>query len=169
MENPVQERPGEWQQVTYLKASKTFRERLLSLDVMRGITIIGMIIVNTPGSWNHVYPPLHHAKWNGLTPTDLVFPFFLFMVGIAITLALGKRKEKGADPKVLVTKIVKRSAIIFMLGIFLALFTGFDFANIRIPGVLQRIALVYLFCSLIFLKISWKGIAWLSIFMLVGY
>lgn len=169
MENPVQEKLHERQQVTYLKESKTFKERLLSLDVMRGITIIGMIIVNTPGSWSYIYPPLRHAEWHGLTPTDMVFPFFLFMVGIAITLSLEKRKKKGADHKALITKIIKRSVIIFLLGIFLALFPAFDFANIRIPGVLQRIAVVYLFCSLIFLKMSWKGMAWLSILLLMSY
>lgn len=150
-------------------APKPFRERLLSLDVMRGITIAGMIVVNTPGSWEHVYPPLHHAEWNGMTPTDLVFPFFLFMVGIAITLALQKRKGTGSDKKALIWKIVKRSLIIFLLGILLALIPRFDFANLRIPGVLQRIAVVYLFCSLVFLYTSRRGMIVLSVLLLLGY
>ena len=107
---------------TYIKESKTPSQRLLSLDVLRGITIAGMIVVNTPGSHDNVYPPLHHAPWHGLTPTDLVFPFFLFMVGISITLALGKRMEQGIAPQGVVGKILKRSLIIFGLGIFLALF-----------------------------------------------
>ncbi|MGB3778460.1 MAG: DUF5009 domain-containing protein [Tunicatimonas sp.] len=154
---------------THLKASKTPSQRLLSLDVLRGITIVGMIVVNTPGSWGNVYSPLLHAEWNGLTPTDLVFPFFLFMVGISITLALGKRKELGVPQSGLIIKIVKRALIIYALGIFLTLFPKFDFANLRYVGVLPRIAIVYLVCSLLFLQLSWRSIAWLSALILVGY
>ena len=169
MENAVKAKSGTDGQVTYLKEDKTFRERLLSLDVMRGITIMGMIIVNTPGSWQYLYPPLEHAEWNGLTPTDLVFPFFLFMIGISITLALSRRKEKGADRRALVIKILKRTAILLLLSFFLKVFPSLNFTNIRIPGVLPRIAVVYLVCSLIFLQTSWKGIARLSVIFLVGY
>lgn len=154
---------------THLKESRTTSQRLLSLDVLRGITIAGMIVVNTPGTGNHVYPPLRHAEWHGLTPTDLVFPFFLFMVGISITLALGKRVERGLSGRKVVGKVLKRSAIIYALGLFLALFPDFDFANLRLVGVLPRIALVYLACSLLFLRLSWRGIAWLSAALLVGY
>ena len=154
---------------THLKASETPTQRLLSLDVLRGITIVGMIVVNTPGSWGNVYAPLLHAEWNGLTPTDLVFPFFLFMVGISITLALGKRKERGVPRSGLVAKIVKRALIIYALGIFLTLFPKFDFANLRYVGVLPRIAIVYLVCSLLFLRLSGRSIAWLSALILVGY
>nr|WKN37894.1 DUF5009 domain-containing protein [Tunicatimonas sp. TK19036] len=154
---------------THIKESRTPSKRLLSLDVLRGITIAGMIIVNTPGSWSHIYPPLHHAEWHGLTPTDLVFPFFLFMVGISITLALGKRVEQGTPSSGVVGKIIKRSLIIFALAMFLALFPEFDFSSLRVAGVLTRIALVYLVCSLLFLKLSWRGIAWLSGALLVGY
>lgn len=152
-----------------LKDSSTTYQRLLSLDVMRGLTIIGMIIVNTPGSWSHVYPPLLHAEWNGLTPTDLVFPFFLFMVGVSITLAFSKRLAKGDAKSGLIQKTAKRAAIIFGLGLFLALFPKFDFANIRIPGVLQRIAVVYLVCSIIFLQTNWRGILSISGILLLGY
>ncbi len=154
---------------THLKASKTPHQRLLSLDVLRGITIVGMIVVNTPGSWGNVYAPLLHADWNGLTPTDLVFPFFLFMVGISITLALGKRKERGVPQRGLVAKIAKRALIIYALGIFLTLFPKFDFANLRYVGVLPRIAVVYLVCSLLFLQLSWRSVAWLSALTLAGY
>lgn len=154
---------------SHLKASGTPTQRLLSLDVLRGITIVGMIVVNTPGSWGNVYAPLLHAEWNGLTPTDLVFPFFLFMVGISITLALGKRKERGVAQNGLVAKIVKRALIIYALGLFLTLFPKFDFANLRYVGVLPRIAIVYLVCSLLFLRLSWRSIAWLSALILVGY
>ena len=154
---------------TQLKASQTPTQRLLSLDVLRGITIAGMIVVNTPGTWKHVYPPLRHAEWNGLTPTDLVFPFFLFMVGISITLALGKRVEQGVPTAPLVGKIVKRSLIIYALGLFLALFPAFDFAHLRLVGVLPRIAVVYLVCSLLFLPLSWRALAGVSVAALVAY
>jgi len=141
--------------------------RLVSLDVFRGITIAGMILVNNPGSWDYVYPALDHAKWNGLTPTDLVFPFFLFIVGVAITLSLTKRKERGDDQTKMIWQIFRRSVTIFLIGMFLAAFPfysltadkGFqwiDFSTIRIPGVLQRIALVYFIASVIFLKTSVK-------------
>ena len=125
-------------------------KRLLSLDFFRGLTIAGMIIVNDPGSWSHVYAPLRHAEWHGATPTDLVFPFFLFIVGVSISLSLSKRKGSSN----LYIKIFKRSAIIFLLGIFLALFPKFDFENLRIVGVLQRIALVYLVCAVLYLNTS---------------
>ncbi len=154
---------------THLKDSKPTKQRLLSLDVLRGITIIGMIVVNTPGSWSYVYPPLQHAEWHGFTPTDLVFPFFLFMVGISITLALGRRVASGVPLAGVVTKIVKRFFIIYALGLFLALFPAFDFENLRYVGVLPRIAVVYLVCSLLFLKLSWRGVAWLSGITLVAY
>ena len=154
---------------THLKESKTPTQRLLSLDVLRGITIAGMIVVNTPGTWDHVYAPLQHAEWNGLTPTDLVFPFFLFMVGISITLALGKRVDQGVPTPGVVGKIVKRAGIIYALGIFLALFPAFDFAGLRVVGVLPRIAIVYLVCSLLFLQLSWRAIAGVSAIALVAY
>ena len=154
---------------THLKASRTPTQRLVSLDVLRGITIVGMIVVNTPGTWEHVYPPLRHAEWHGLTPTDLVFPFFLLMVGISITLALGKRVEQGIPLGNIASKIIKRSLIIFALGLFLALFPDFDFSELRVVGVLPRIAIVYLVCSLLFLQLSWRAIAGLSAFVLIAY
>ncbi|HEY7786307.1 MAG TPA: DUF5009 domain-containing protein, partial [Pyrinomonadaceae bacterium] len=89
------------------------KERLVSLDVFRGITIAGMVLVNNPGTWEHIYWPLRHAEWHGWTPTDLVFPFFLFIVGVAITLAFGKRVESGRSSRDLYLKIIKRSLIIF--------------------------------------------------------
>ena len=127
-------------------------ERLVSLDVFRGITIAGMVLVNNPGTWSHIYWPLAHASWHGWTPTDLVFPFFLFIVGVAIPLAFGKRIEQGGSKRDLYLKIARRSLIIFALGIFLAGFPYFPLATIRIPGVLQRIAVCYLFASVIFLN-----------------
>jgi predicted acyltransferase len=132
--------------------SPTFSERLVSLDVFRGLTIAGMVLVNNPGTWSSIYWPLQHAEWHGWTPTDLVFPFFLFIVGVSITLAFARRVEEGAVQRSLYLKVIKRSAIIFGLGLFLNAFPYFDFATVRIPGVLQRIAVCYLIASLIFLK-----------------
>jgi len=101
--------------------------RLISLDFFRGLTIAAMIVVNDPGSWAHVYPPLRHADWHGATPTDLVFPFFLFIVGVSIVLALSKVKNSKSS---VYFKIIKRTIIIFSIGLFLALFPNFDFENI---------------------------------------
>ena len=126
----------------------------MSLDVFRGITIAGMILVNNPGTWQHIYWPLRHAEWDGWTPTDLVFPFFLFIVGVAIALAFGSRVESGRSKRDLYLKVVKRSLIIFAIGLFLNAFPYFNFSELRIPGVLQRIAVCYLFASLIFLNAS---------------
>ncbi len=144
-------------------------KRLISLDVLRGITIAGMILVNNPGSWEYVYSPLRHAEWHGCTPTDLVFPFFLFMVGISVTLALGKRIASGTETSGLVIKIIKRSAIIFLIGMLLNGFPYYDLSAIRIPGVLQRIALVYLCCSLIFIRTTWMGQFRWAVALLAGY
>lgn len=145
------------------------RDRLISLDVFRGITIAGMVLVNNPGSWGHLYWPLGHADWHGWTPTDLVFPFFLFIVGVAIPLALGPRLEAGADQSSLLLKILRRSAIIFALGLFLNGFPYFDLAEIRIPGVLQRIAVCYLVASIIFLKTKDRTHLFMTIALLVVY
>ena len=110
------------------------QRRLVSLDVFRGLTIAAMVIVNNPGDWNNMYWPLEHAAWDGWTPTDLIFPFFLFIVGVSITLS---RKSAGAP------SILRRGAIIFALGLFLAGYPRFNIHRWRIPGVLQRIAVCY--------------------------
>jgi len=132
-------------------------KRLLSLDVFRGATIAGMILVNTPGSWSYVYKQLGHAPWHGWTFTDVIFPFFLFIVGVAIVFAFSKRMESGAPKKDLYIKVIRRTLIIFAIGLFLNGFPYFDFSSIRIMGVLQRIAICYLFASIIFLT---GGIRW---------
>ncbi len=144
-------------------------ERLLSLDVFRGITIAGMILVNNPGSWSTIYPPLKHAQWHGVTPTDLIFPFFLFIVGVAITLSLSKRKARGDDQQKLILQIIRRSATLFLLGLILSGFPYFNLETIRIPGVLQRIAVVYLFASILFLKTNLKTQVYLSAAFLILY
>ncbi len=129
----------------------TFRQlatpaRLVSLDVFRGLTMAAMVIVNNPGDWSQVYWPLLHAPWHGLTPTDLIFPFFIFIVGVSITLA---KRSSGS-----VAAIVRRAALIFALGMLLALYPRFDFATVRIPGVLQRIAVCYLVAALFYRRIQ---------------
>lgn len=143
-------------------------KRLISLDVFRGITIAAMIVVNNPGSWQHVYPPLLHAEWHGWTPTDLIFPFFLFIVGVSLSLALSHRKNQGGSQGIYL-KIVRRSLILFSLGLLLSLFPRFDFAALRIPGVLQRIALCYLFASLLFMWTERKARVGVIVGLLVGY
>jgi predicted acyltransferase len=143
--------------------------RLASLDVFRGLTIAGMILVNNPGSWEAIYSPLEHAAWHGWTPTDLVFPFFLFIVGVSITLALSRRAESNGTKRDLYLKIVRRSLIIFVLGLILAGFPRYDLSTLRIPGVLQRIAVCYLIASLIFLKTKWRTQAVVAAALLLFY
>ena len=143
--------------------------RLLSLDAYRGLTIAGMILVNNPGNWSHVYAPLRHAEWHGWTPTDLVFPFFLFIVGVAIPLSFGKRLERGDSRGGLLRHIVRRSAILFGLGLFLAAFPRFELGSLRIMGVLQRIGLVYLVAAPAFLFLGRRSRALLSVVLLLGY
>ena len=125
--------------------------RMVSLDVFRGATIVAMILVNDPGSWSHIYPPLEHAEWNGWTPTDLIFPFFLFIVGVSLTLSFASRIARGLTSRALAIHVVRRSALIFAIGLFLNGFPSFDLSSIRIMGVLQRIALCYLVAGLLYL------------------
>lgn len=209
-------------------------KRLLSLDVFRGLTIAGMILVNNPGDWGNIYPPLRHAVWHGCTPTDWIFPFFLFIVGVAISIALGKRKDRGDAPSAMYRKIGYRALVIFALGLFLAAFPKFKFegnasllnvhyvllsiamlavfvrevfdqelfqqasyqqarkwlgyaalaaalgmliigwnhyqlGTLRIPGVLQRIAVVYAIASLLFLHFSPRAMFATGVILLLGY
>lgn len=144
-------------------------KRLVSLDVFRGITIAGMVLVNNPGTWEHIYWPLQHATWHGWTPTDLVFPFFLFIVGVAITLAFGSRVESGGGKRDLYFKVIKRSLIIFAIGLFLNAFPYFNLSELRIPGVLQRIAVCYLFASIIFLETKIRTQVVITIALLLIY
>jgi predicted acyltransferase len=156
--------------------TSTASQRLLSLDAFRGATIAGMIMVNNPGTWSAIYPQLRHAAWHGWTFTDFIFPFFLWIVGVAMTLSFAKRVESGAAKGKLVAHVVRRAVIIFALGLFLAgypfglLFDHkFSFDVIRIPGVLQRIALCYLIASVIYLYTGLRGqILWL-VGLLAGY
>ncbi|HVF48633.1 MAG TPA: heparan-alpha-glucosaminide N-acetyltransferase domain-containing protein [Pyrinomonadaceae bacterium] len=154
------------------------RGRTLALDVFRGITIAGMILVNNPGSWSAIYPPLAHAEWHGWTPTDFIFPFFLFIVGVSITLAFARRAGGGGSRKDLLWKIVRRTLVIFALGLVLAGFPHYDasghlsiydLSTIRIPGVLQRIAVCYFFASVISLYTSARTQTLVALALLVIY
>jgi predicted acyltransferase len=143
-------------------------ERLASLDAFRGLTVAAMVLVNNPGTWRAVYPPLRHAEWHGWTLTDVIFPAFLFVVGVAVPLALGPRVETLGSAAV-VTRVLRRSLLIFALGIVLNGFPDFPWATMRIPGVLQRIAVCYLAAALLFLATTWRTQAVVASALLVTY
>jgi predicted acyltransferase len=164
------------------------RERLVSLDVFRGITIAGMLLVNNPGTWGAIYPPLEHAAWNGWTPTDVIFPFFVFIVGVTTHLSITARRERGDTDAMLVKQIVRRGAIIFLLGFLMSLFPFYQWGTIegmphptildrivyrweyvRILGVLQRIGLVYIAAGLLSLKTTVKQQVVIVATLLYGY
>jgi predicted acyltransferase len=138
--------------------------RLVSLDAFRGLTIAAMVLVNNPGTWAAVYPPLRHAPWHGLTPTDVVFPFFLFIVGLAVPPSL-----EGRRPLAALARVIRRALVIFALGLVLNGFPGFDWSTIRIPGVLQRIAVCYLIAAVLFLTTGWRTRAGVAAALLLGY
>ncbi|CAN5692758.1 lpg1661 family Dot/Icm T4SS effector [soil metagenome] len=202
------------------------QQRLVSLDAFRGMTIAGMVLVNNPGTWSSIYGPLKHAEWHGITPTDYVFPFFLFIVGVAIPISLGRRMAAGIDRGVHL-KIFQRAGLIFALGLLMSMipffvfgetglpqvvkllimigfsaalflylankkrlaavaggvsvltvfvlwmagtqFVWYDFGTMRIPGVLQRIAVCYLVVSLIFIHTTWKQQTLIGVLLLLGY
>ena len=144
--------------------------RLVSLDAFRGMTIAGMILVNNPGSWAHVYPPLLHAEWHGWTPTDLIFPFFLFIMGVALPISYDRRLERGLGRGALARHGVRRSAVLFGLGVFMAAYPSFSgWDTLRIMGVLQRIGLVYLLASLLYLWLPRRALPWIGLSLLLGY
>ena len=144
-------------------------KRLLSLDIFRGIVIAAMVLVNFPGYWKAMYAPLEHAIWEGTTPTDYIFPFFIFIVGISVTLSFSKQLNQGKSRKELVNKTLWRTLKIFALGIFIKILPVLDFSKIEIPGVLQRIALVFMACAFLFLYTNWKSQLYIGISILVAY
>jgi len=164
------------------------RERLLSLDVFRGLTIAGMLLVNDPGTWSAIFPPLEHAEWNGWTPTDLIFPFFLFIVGITTHLSMSARRARGDDDPALMKQILRRGIIIYLLGFAMAMFPFYQWGTIqslpnatawdrivyriehvRLLGVLPRIAIVYICAGLLTLKTSLKQQIIIIATLLFGY
>ncbi len=131
--------------------------RLASLDAFRGFTIAAMVLVNNPGDWSNLYSQLEHAHWNGWTFTDWIFPFFLFIGGVSMALSLGRLAAAGADKPTLLRKLAKRAALIFLIGFALNLIPNFNFGAVRIPGVLQRIAVCTVLAAPIVLWFSWRG------------
>ena len=155
---------------------------MLALDILRGITIAGMILVNNPGSWSNMYAPLGHAPWHGLTPTDLIFPFFMFIMGISTFISLRKFEFKLSWP--LFVKIIRRTVVIFAIGLAIAWFSKLcyglaggkslaeaanSFSTLRILGVMPRLALCYGFASLIVLALRCRHILWVIATLLIGY
>ena len=164
------------------------RERLISLDVFRGITVAGMLLVNNPGTWSAIFPPLEHAEWNGWTPTDLIFPFFLFIVGITTYLSLSARRARGDDDRALVKQILRRGIIIYLLGFAMAMFPFYQWGaiqslpnatawdrilyrieHVRLLGVLPRIAIVYVCAALLTLRTNLKQQIVIIASLLLGY
>ena len=164
------------------------RERLLSLDVFRGLTVAGMLLVNNPGTWDAIYPPFEHAPWHGWTPTDLIFPFFLFIVGITTHLSLTERRLRGDDDVMLMRQIVRRAALIYLFGFAMALFPFFTWnairghpdasildrivdrlQHVRIMGVLARIAVAYLVGALLAFRAPTRRVIVTLVVVLYAY
>ena len=144
-------------------------QRLISLDAFRGFAIAGMVLVNNPGDWDHLYGQLAHARWNGWTFTDWVFPFFLFAVGVSMTLSLDRRAASGASPVRLLAGLWRRAALIVLIGLALNLVPSFDPSSVRIPGVLQRIGLCIALAAPIALHCGWRGVAAWALALCVVY
>ena len=143
--------------------------RLESLDAFRGLSVAGMILVNNPGTWTWVYPPLRHAEWFGVTPTDLIFPFFLFAVGVSMPFSFASRRGKGAVRKDLLRHVLRRSAVIYALGFLMAFIPDFDLANVRLVGVLARIAIVYAVAGSLVVYLSRRWVMGVTGGLLLGY
>lgn len=144
--------------------------RLKSLDVFRGITIAGMILVNNPGSWNHVYPILLHVEWHGCKPTDLVFPFFLFIAGVAMAFSLSKYTQENQAPPEVYWRIARRCALLFVIGLLLNAYSSFaNGTSLRIMGVLQRISLAYLLAAIAIINLSRKQLYLLAGLIAIAY
>ena len=143
------------------------RQRIIAIDLLRGFAIAAMILVNNPGTWEAIYSPLKHASWHGFTPTDLVFPLFIFIVGMSIAYAY---KDKTLNGKAF-RKIFLRSLKLFALGVFLNYFPFFnkDIETLRVLGVLQRIAITFFISSLLFLSFRWKMLLYIIFVLLLGY
>ncbi len=163
-------------------------ERLVALDVFRGLTVAGMLLVNDPGTWSAIYPPLAHAPWHGWTPTDLIFPFFVFIVGITTQLSITARRARGDDEGAIRRQILKRGALIFLFGFLVNGFPFFTWGTVagnadpsfieriidrlyhwRIMGVLQRIGIAYIVSALIATRVRLRTQVVVAAAILVGY
>jgi len=143
--------------------------RIISIDVFRGLTIAAMILVNYPGSYENTYAFLLHSNWNGIAPADFIFPFFIFIVGVSITLSFTKQIASGKPRKEMVRKILIRGFNIYVIGFFIHYLPNFDFIFFDFFGVLQRIAIVYLVCALLFIFTNWKSKIYTLVGILLGY
>lgn len=164
------------------------RERLLSLDAFRGLTVAGMLLVNDPGSWGSIYPPLEHAAWHGWTPTDLIFPFFLFIAGITTHLSLSSRRARGDDEGAIRAQIIRRGVLIFLFGFLVNGFPYFTWGTVagvadptllqrigdrllhwRVMGVLQRIGIAYMLAGLLTQRTTLRQQVVIIASLLLGY
>ena len=145
------------------------KQWLLSLDFFRGLTVAAMILVNNPGDWEHVYATLEHSKWNGCTPTDLIFPFFIFMIGVSIVYAFGSKKDDETLHKQIILKALKRSITIYMIYVAIHFLFTFNFHHFRILGVLPRIAIVFFISVIIYVKANFKQWLWIFSIILIVY
>ena len=148
--------------------SASLGSRLVSLDAFRGLTMAAMILVNNPGNWGFIYPQLSHAEWHGWTATDLIFPFFLFIVGVSMVFSFARGLE-SRDRRALVRSVIRRTAVLFALGMLHGNFLHLSLDSLRYVGVLQRIALVYLVASLIVLFLPRSTQIWVVAGLLLGY
>lgn len=143
--------------------------RLVSLDVFRGLTVALMLLVNNPGDWGHIYAPLSHAEWDGCTLADLVFPFFLFILGVGVAYGLSGAKAIPGGRREAVWAVARRAAVLAALGLLASTWLDFEWATLRLPGVLMRIALVYWLVGSLFLFMRWRGLTLVTAGLLVGY
>ncbi|MEP7157478.1 MAG: DUF5009 domain-containing protein [Betaproteobacteria bacterium] len=142
--------------------------RLISLDAFRGFTIAAMVLVNNPGDWGYLYSQVAHAKWNGWTFTDWIFPFFLFICGVSMVFSLGRRAAAGENKRQLLRQLYKRAALIFLIGFLLNFIPNFNIFTVRIPGVLQRIAICTALAAPIVVYFNWRQqCAWIGGLFLV--
>ena len=149
--------------------SGTIGTRLLSLDAFRGATIAAMLLVNNPGDWKHVYAPLLHAPWHGWTVTDWIFPFFIFISGMAMPISLSRRRSLGDEPLALCLGLMRRGLVIMLIGLLLNAIPAFDWQALRWPGVLQRIGLCIILCAPAAVWLAWRGQALVGAGLLVIY
>jgi predicted acyltransferase len=149
--------------------SQNIGTRVTALDVFRGITMAAMILVNDPGIGSHVYAPLEHAAWNGITPTDFIFPSFIFIVGVSVVLSLGTQSQKGISKNLMIKKICRRAITLYLIGVFLSILPTFNLSLLRFTGVLQRISIVFFCCALLQLFSSVSFQIKLAVFILIAY